>query len=155
MKWKCFLWCDIVYLFLFACRQYLFTHLFTQCFLFLYTILVCSQPPLGIACAVASHLLSIDWWIYQIMHIEWYWWVRIWSVPLSFTHMSSWGFVSGPSVCRRKIKVQEEIELKNRWQWRSGLTGKKSVGEFTIWTTCVSVCCWSSTCGRRDKCVKV
>lgn len=81
---------------------------------------------------------SIDWWIYKIMYIDWYWWVRIWSMPRSYTHFSSWGFWLGESVCRMKMRRQEGIELKNRWQWWSGMTGKEAWDK-TIWTTSVSV----------------
>lgn len=38
-----------------------------------------------------------------------------------------------------KMREEEETELKSRRQWWSGVTGKRSVGEFTIWTTCVRV----------------
>lgn len=87
------------------------------------------------------------------MRIDWYWRVKIWSMPRSYKHLYSWGF--GESVRRMKMREREQIELKNGWQWWSGVTGTRSMGEFTVWTTHVSVLWGQHTvCGRRDKCVR-
>lgn len=62
----------------------------------------------------------------------------------------------GDSLYVLKMRVGKENELKNRWQWWSGMTGKRNGEEFAIWSSHVSVWCniplQSHWCG--DKCIK-